>query len=48
MEGEQDTEASTLAQRFLQQHRPAVCGTVSGDDGDKDEGIGDDNETGTA
>ena len=45
MEGEQDTEAQTLAQRFLQLHRPAVFGTARGDNGDNDEGIGDDNET---
>ena len=45
MKGEQDTEAPTLAQRFLQQHRPAVFGTARGDNGDNDEGIGDNNET---
>ena len=45
VEGEQDTEAPTLAQRFLQQHRPAVFDTARGDNDDNDEGIGDDNET---
>ena len=45
MEGEQDTEAPTLAQRFIDQHRPAVFGTARGDNGDNDEGNGDDDET---
>ena len=44
MEGEQDTEAPTLAQRFLNQHRPAVFGTARGDNGDNDEGNGDEDE----
>ena len=45
MEGEQDTEAPTLAQRFLDQHRPAVFRTARGDNGDNDEGNGDEDET---
>ena len=40
MEGEQDIEAPTLAQRFLQQHRPV--GIAGDDTGDNDEGIGND------
>ena len=39
MEGEQDVESPTFAQRFLQQHRPAWIATD--DIGDNDEGIGD-------
>ena len=44
MGGEQDeSEAPTLAERFLRQHRPAVFGSARGDSGG--EGVGVDNGT---
>ena len=43
MEGEKDIEAPDLAQRFLQQLRPA--GIARDDNGDDDEGIGNDDAT---
>ena len=46
MGGEQgESEAPTLAERFLRQHRPAVFGSARGDSGDGDEGVGVDNGT---